>query len=484
MQASESNSADANGGGVAGADRSLFRRVRIAPNDPQGPLSIVPGDGYSLSVIEFDDQGAFYDRRQLDALEEKLRELAGEDTIILVFVHGWKHNADREDDNLLSFQQLLEQTAAADKASGARVLGVFIGWRGRSLSGLGLENFTFWDRKQAAHRVGEGSVREVFWRLREFRRNNIGRDRLSPVVILGHSFGGLIVYTAVAESLIEAASTAGGDAPSSLADLVVLVNPAFEAVRYLPVHSKLEHCGESSFPPGQKPVFVSVTAENDWATGLAFPLGSVWSLLQEETRGKQEQDSLVRTMGHVPWMATHRISAAGHASGDPAKQRPIGPAVIERTRFADNNPFWVMAASSEVICGHNHIFTPVFEGFIRELVVEQIGAAKARRNAAGDTGTATAAAMAEPPAEAPAASETEAAGTESAGIEAAEAESSDPAIPAAAVKARTRAPARSAATADAKAEPAKAPAARTPKPRPAASAAPRRTVKRTTTKTE
>ena len=52
---------------------------------------------YSLSVIEFDDQGWYHDLAQRDALMRFLDEMVGEDLLILVFVHGWKHNAAADD---------------------------------------------------------------------------------------------------------------------------------------------------------------------------------------------------------------------------------------------------------------------------------------------------------------------------------------------------------------------------------------------------
>lgn len=53
---------------------------------------------YDLAVIEFDDQGWFQDIDQRIKLERFLSEKVeqNEDLLIVVFIHGWKHNAAAE----------------------------------------------------------------------------------------------------------------------------------------------------------------------------------------------------------------------------------------------------------------------------------------------------------------------------------------------------------------------------------------------------
>ena len=119
---------------------------------------------YSLAVIEFDDQGWYHDLAPRDALLRFLDDTAGNDLLILVFVHGWKHNAQAGDGNLRSFRGLLRDARASEdqRGTGRRVLGVYLSWRGRSLSGNPLwMNASFWTRKSAAFRVAVGSVREI-----------------------------------------------------------------------------------------------------------------------------------------------------------------------------------------------------------------------------------------------------------------------------------------------------------------------------------
>ena len=46
-------------------------------------------DEYTLAFIEFDDEGWFYDRSQMDRLSEYLESREGEHFLLTVFVHGW-----------------------------------------------------------------------------------------------------------------------------------------------------------------------------------------------------------------------------------------------------------------------------------------------------------------------------------------------------------------------------------------------------------
>ncbi len=393
-------------------------RIGIAPDDARQPADNVKrGPGYARFIIEYDDQGCSYRRGQMDALIGELDSLAGQRPIILVFVHGWKHNAHARDPNLAAFEKVVADTAraetlatqAANSPSTAGqsahagqprpVLGIFVGWRGLSFYFGWLTNITFWNRRTAALRVALGSVRELFGRLRDYRTRH---DNEPVLVIAGHSFGGLIVYSALAQSLIEGAATGrDGEIETGFADLVLLINPAFEAARYLPIYFIVHR---RRFATGQPPLFVSITAENDWATGLAFPAGAWLASRWEHTRTKKEREALIRTMGHIDWLQTHKVTAsAGAATADAkrmeraptadatllrervAPQLPAGQArtpgwtrhfeggaVLTNTGPDPDTPFWVVTASREVIDGHDGIFGSVFLGFIRQLVADQV----------------------------------------------------------------------------------------------------------------
>ena len=238
-------------------------------------------------------------------------------------------------------------------------------WRGLSRNGNWFwKNSSFWDRQQAGHRVALGSPREALGRCKNFRNGDDGKA-LTPqatLIIIGHSFGAMVVYSAAEQSLIEAASTSAKNIPS-FGDLVLLVNPAFSAVSYLPVYEIVQ---EREFDPEQLPIFVSVTALNDLATKIAYPLGNALLLVEEAVIGRKEREALIRTMGHLEWMRTHALSglsgaADGRAMGEahaqmraattPGSQQTFGTVVVKSRPDRKASPFWVASATPDVING-------------------------------------------------------------------------------------------------------------------------------------
>ena len=185
---------------------------------------------YYLSFVEFDDQGWFADRRQMEALFALLNNLEKKTDghfLIQVYAHGWKHNASACDNNVLCFSRLLERTDLAEKNKEVfrymekgipklleelkiteekakelndeqktmllvevmsrkskmkdeeltkelskikprTVVGVYLGWRGLPF-GTALNNLSFWSRKDTAARVGSGGVFELLTRLKDYR---------------------------------------------------------------------------------------------------------------------------------------------------------------------------------------------------------------------------------------------------------------------------------------------------------------------------
>jgi pimeloyl-ACP methyl ester carboxylesterase len=345
--------------------------VAILGNKPNQIGGLFKFDEYELAIVEFDDQGRCYSRAQMKAVSDWISCRLNEDTIIVVFAHGWKNNARSDNDNLKNFRQVLIQTVQQEKswqaANGGEprpVLGIFVGWRGRSLGdrhGV-IDNLTFWDRQDAGRRVAVGSVRELLGRLRHYRNHRKDVPGGAPLlVIVGHSFGGMIMYSALAQSLIEAATTAKPHISTRFADLVLLVNPAFEAARYLPIYDLLK---DRAAPEGeeQPPVFVCATAANDWATGLAFPAGNAYCLLTERWRGTQERQAMINTMGHLDWLITHDLKAKEESPGYDRTARSPGP----------HQPYWIMSATPAVINGHSGIFQTPFLRFIADLVFAHV----------------------------------------------------------------------------------------------------------------
>lgn len=368
-------------------------------------------DLYELHFVEFDDQGwlfpdapanpeasaaastasttaaealSFGPSQQIDRVMMRLRALLddGKDLSIVVFVHGWKHNAQADDANVQEFRDLLEAAGAEERdrtlpgGTARRVVGIYVAWRGKSWTIPDpVLSLTFWARKEAARRVSVGSSRELFARLRSLRTHYNETVVVAPasapgqapgkarpavalraraaeqtgasseqgpqrprirMLMIGHSFGGLILYAAMSGSLIESLTAqrdlAGlgvdGELAERPADMILLINPAFEASRYESLYRVSNGYAPSRFQP---PLLVSVTSIKDWATGIAFPIGrSVNTLFERETTPEQGT-AMKKTPGHIEQYLTHRLHAhvpaalgASASSGEPAPADPSG----------------------------------------------------------------------------------------------------------------------------------------------------------------
>jgi hypothetical protein len=387
-----------------------------------------PGQSFLLGYVEFDDQGKPYIRDQITTLFDRIAEEAKyRDPCIVVFVHGWKHNDAVTDTNVIQFRRLLHQMAEMELERppgrywpSRKVVGIYLGWRGLSFGAGDIgRNLTFYTRMATAHRVAQGSVREVLARAKSLRDMVDAtswpghRDhRNTRLVTIGHSFGGLIVYTALSQYLIDtvvrtemasfsrslAPRRTGGEDDREIAgygDLVVIVNPAIEAMRYQPIRELLENRRRArSFAPRQNPVFVEVTSTADWATGIAFPVGRSLNTIFESFTGEDEREEAMAALGHYPAFWTHDLKGPSPLA-DPdnrpppidtheecveferfnATERPDGylkpgwrrhyraGAVLTHragSGFDANDPFWIITTDQSMIREHNDIEEPVF----------------------------------------------------------------------------------------------------------------------------
>ncbi len=193
--------------------------------------------GFDLAFVEFTERGNVFKRSHMNQVLEYAEELAETDTgtAVVVFVHGWKHNAKATDDNVLDFRWLLQKTAKL-RAKGRlpksrKLLGIYIGWRGLSLNLEPLTNVTYWDRKQVAHQVGKGGVTEFLLRLERMviDPNDSENENKNLLLITGHSFGGTIVLSSLNEGLLvrvlAAEAASGGEWADTGCDCCVESRP-------------------------------------------------------------------------------------------------------------------------------------------------------------------------------------------------------------------------------------------------------------------
>jgi hypothetical protein len=403
-----------------------------------------PEPGVDLSIVELDDHGDLWSRHQLaSALGTIGRRQGGRDgpgAIVVTFVHGWKNNAshsneDDEDGNLHKFIAILQQIKqqelrAAPDQTIRPVVGIYVAWRGESIHPLEPVNeFSFYSRYAAAQRVAAspGATETLLAILGTARSNP-----RSSSILVGHSFGGLIVERALSQTFVSLATRAvfsnpGPDGSFAVdrldfpADLIVLVNPASPALYARSLLSSLQYwktqakehvdpryaCNGS---PTWRPLIVSITSEGDSATAFWFPVGTKLGYAFGRYRaydgrgpddapvddaGRGQRYYYTHTAGHVDQLFSHRLDhrrptgPASAGGGTPAAGgiRPcdadpcLHPNTLcyqsdgsrfEITRRSDTNnhdtPYWILPAPTSVIADHSHIFVQAFVDLLKGLL--------------------------------------------------------------------------------------------------------------------
>lgn len=392
-----------------------LRSYRTHP--PHGPVEEFEDADHHrvhLGFVELDDHGLYWSGEQLPASMKMIERAAEPDgAIVAVFVHGWMNNArypDEDNTDLENFKHDVlavmsqhETTAAAREHRPRRnVAGVYVAWRGKSLGGP-LFPFSFYDRKDAALRVADTQATVTL-------RGLIGKTRENPrsqIIVIGHSFGGLITERALGPVLItEAMRLRAGAAPRfplpDAPDLVILVNPATNATRALGDVWTLKESPPLVARPATRfnaqaqtvtrtPLIVSLTSATDYATGLAFPAAEYLQGLFQSFRNwggtpmdgvfPGERTVYAKTMGHLPQIWSHDVTFRPLATArTDAAREPAGPCTAGEAaggeicfivgndlfvmtprapRFNDTH-YWIMQVPKSIINGHSDVWNRVW----------------------------------------------------------------------------------------------------------------------------
>lgn len=241
---------------------------------------------------------------QLDVLKQHLS--AGSHYVI-VFIHGWRQDAQTGSQNVADLRFYAAHAArflamrcpAEPKFCDMDVTAIYIGWRGARVDEKGLSELfgpeiggtlgslsagvTLFDRKPVSEQVAPAAVSALRTLETVLTANPAAHNKM---IVFGHSLGGNMLATGLQDDLIKAARQhkPGETLAPILGDLVVLINPASEAAKWTAFQREVWNNASSMpgelvrpgmaqndnlFPPGQRPVVVSVTA------ALAFPAGGL-----------------------------------------------------------------------------------------------------------------------------------------------------------------------------------------------------------------
>lgn len=303
---------------------------------------------YDLAFVEFTEQGNVINRQKMDKVLNYIKEKTkdndglkvasshggtdGHGVYVLVYVHGWRHNAKENDSNVRSFRRSLAKLGCLKEGKkllqNKHIIGVYVGWRGLSVSFRGMDDigdqvvdnrdvdkcgvggkiaepivedrfidnielFTYWERKSVAQAIGKGGVTELLLRLEDVLKvsKDVPKDAKNDtnrpenwLQVVGHSMGGAILLSALNEILMERivnAKVCDSDVnvsntestcrePRAFGNGVVLLNPAIEASQIMQLK---ELASQYTYPEKQDAMIYVVSSDGDAANISAFPMG-------------------------------------------------------------------------------------------------------------------------------------------------------------------------------------------------------------------
>jgi hypothetical protein len=299
--------------------------------------------------------------------------------LVVLYVHGWKHNAEDDDADRQHFEKLIK--SLRDQHEGRRyVVGIYIGWNAEAPLWGPLENITFWVKKNNADRIAQ-SATVTFIVSAIGSIVNSDPKRQDQFIAVGHSFGARVLFSATAQPIVQAVEQAHPGYPGGeykrvvgIADAVVLLNPAFEASRYSTINGFIRN--REHFSPSQAPLIVTISSTGDLATRWAFPLGQYLGL----ARTTRE----LHTLGNYAAFRTHQLKkgTCNSSPQDPITER-FGAAGLCLDRLAvppsdeidtfdqkasAHNPFIVAQTTDDIIRDHNDIWNDTFRAWLTELI--------------------------------------------------------------------------------------------------------------------
>jgi hypothetical protein len=379
---------------------------------PDNSVIHAPGTNFYNAFIEFDDQGELLQPSQISNAVAAIKS-AGP-VFLVGYVHGWKNDADPNNDNVVHFTNMLSGFARYLPDRKLKVFGVYFGWRGDPVQlndpiSWVARNLSFWSRHAAADRVAGTSATEAIYSVLQAANANTN----SRVVLIGHSFGGLILEKALSQAMVSTlfsqTNTADVKPP---ADLVLLINEAASSIQARQFISMLGRLPARSAPPNGAtntasafdrghPLIISATSTGDCATGVLFPISMWFSGLTKSFRPsdtnepfKGSQFSFYRTTpGHNHELLSHRVVTTARpqsATHTTLEQEQIMIAQNLRPRYGANRfefqindyayriqpntnsfnqtPYWVMQVPRSIIKNHDDILNERFTGLVAALL--------------------------------------------------------------------------------------------------------------------
>jgi hypothetical protein len=260
------------------------------------------------------------------------------------------------------------------------VIGVYIGWRGIDLDLPVLKFLTFWNRKSAGSSIA--AQNGCLATISELALAARAPDKTYHYcVLLGHSFGGLVLENTISHSILEASST--GSRNTSPWDMAVAFNAADSSIGSRQLMSELDylykydaqrHAYVGRSPRAEEgivvdenhPFLIILQSENDHATGQFFPIGSElfnlvnlrahWDRVPVPGSSGQkvsESEFYNQTPGNNKYLVNYHVVPLGETTPPPGLEAKENRAF--EANFRENHPDYIFY-TSEHNDGHEDRF--------------------------------------------------------------------------------------------------------------------------------
>jgi pimeloyl-ACP methyl ester carboxylesterase len=359
----------------------------------QDVQSLVGGQKVEIPIafVEFDDVGQAFNIAQVKAAEDTIgaaqsaARTTGETPVVVLFLHGWKNNASDSSGNVPGFRRVLQQLQSG--LPGARLVGIYFGWRGGTTGLPVVKEFTYWNRRDTATYIPGSNMSEALLRIARKAKVDNDPSQNAKLIVVGHSFGGLVLERTVTQTLTRrVVETPPGGKLQPFADLLVFVNEAAAATEGIQLLTMLhDHADVQEYP-----TIVSITSQGDLATRFVLPVGQGASLIKKSLRNygapyaadpfgiTNQRTYYLRSATHIPELQSHVVS-----TGDDIKAAYISRgytcAKIQNTNYyvvpiasaKNTTPYWVMQMPVEIVPDHSNIFRVEFGLLLQAFLLRQ-----------------------------------------------------------------------------------------------------------------
>ena len=251
---------------------------------------------FDLAFVEFSGKsGAVMDGRQLENVIDAISN--NEKVYVITYIMRWRHNADIANNDVRRFKTLLAYARHFLNQRGGtysdhRLIGVFMGWRGQVFDEAELpagKKSSLLELAGAAAtlKISENTSEKVapfiYDALKKFddALDSKTTGNQNKHLIVGHSMGGNVLATILNDCSNGSAGRhscyseavkshdAGSELEPILGDLVVIVNPAAAAYKWINIQRAVDARqtdGNRIFPDRQKPVYMAFTATANWGS--------------------------------------------------------------------------------------------------------------------------------------------------------------------------------------------------------------------------